>query len=144
MKLKVVLIGLLVAGLGASAAIAGPPPGKGKPPTTGDNCKPKVAVILKGELTATPGAGAASLSVDVMRSNRWGRAYVRAAQPTAVGLDQKTKVRRRGQKRVDALMQGDRVVVHARACKADLAEGATPALTAARVVAHPKKAETSS
>jgi hypothetical protein len=31
----------------------------------------------------------------------------------------------------------DRVVVQAKVCKADLAQGATPALTAKRVVAHP-------
>ena len=35
------------------------------------------------------------------------------------------------------LAAGDRVLVQARVCKADLAEGAVPALTAVRVVGHP-------
>jgi hypothetical protein len=33
-----------------------------------------------------------------------------------------------------------RVLVQAKVCKADLAEGAMPGLTASRVVAHPAKA----
>ncbi len=35
------------------------------------------------------------------------------------------------------LLAGDRVLVQAKVCKADLAQGATPPLTAKRVVAHP-------
>jgi hypothetical protein len=35
---------------------------------------------------------------------------------------------------------GDRVLVQARVCKADLADDVVPALTAVRVVAHPAKA----
>ena len=34
---------------------------------------------------------------------------------------------------------GDRVLVQARVCKTDLAQGAMPPLTATRVVAHPAK-----
>ena len=52
-----------------------------------------------------------------------------------------TKVRRPGKKTLDVLMAGDRVLVQARACKADLlATGAPPVLTAVRVVAHPAAA----
>jgi hypothetical protein len=136
-KLKSILVALVVAGLGVSAAVAAPPPGKGKPPATGEGCKPKVTVVLKGTLAATPGPSAMSLSVNVAKANRHGRAYVAAAQPTSVLVDEDTKVRREGKKTVGDLLSGDRVVVRARTCKADLAAQATPALTAARVVAHP-------
>jgi hypothetical protein len=135
MKMKLLLAGLLAASIGASAGVAAPPPGKGKPPATGEGCKPKVTVVLKGTLTAEP---TTSLSVDVTRANRWGRAYVGATH--VVSTDEKTKVRRQGKKTLDDLESGDRVLVQARACKADLAEEATPALTAVRVVAHPAAA----
>ena len=137
MKSKVLMTALVAAVLGASAAVAAPPPGKGKPPATGEGCKPKVTVVLKGTLTATPGISASALSVNVTRANRHGRAYVAAAQPTSVLVDEDTKVRRRGKKTLGDLLSGDRVVVQARTCKADLAAGATPPLTATRVVAHP-------
>ena len=137
MKLKFLLTGVVVAGIGVSAAIAAPPPGKGKPVATGPGCKPKVTVVLKGRLES---ASATSLSVDVSRGNRWARAYVEATQPTAVVVDQKTKVRRNGNKALAAaLVADDWVLVQARACKGELANEATPPLTAFRVVAHPAK-----
>jgi hypothetical protein len=131
MKLRLLLAGLAVAMLTVSAAVAAPPPGKGKPPT-GEGCKPKVTVVLKGTLTAAP------LTVDVTKANRWGRAYVGTS--TSVAVDAKTKVRRQGKKSIAELVVGDRVLVQAKVCKADLAEGAIPDLTAARVVAHPAAA----
>jgi hypothetical protein len=136
MKLRVLLVAALSAGLAASAAVAGPPPDKGKkPPTTGEGCKPMVTVVLKGTVK---NATSANLTMDVTRSNRWGRAYVTTT--TTVEVDtEKTKVRRNGKKTIVALEDGDRVLVQARACKADLADGATPELTAARIVAHPTK-----
>jgi hypothetical protein len=72
----------------------------------------------------------------VTRGNRWARAYVSAGS-ASVTVDSTTKVRRNGKKTLADLVTGDRVLVQARVCKADLAEGATPALTAVRVVAHP-------
>jgi hypothetical protein len=135
MKLKVTLVTLAAASLSASVAVAAPPAGKGPSPT-GAGCKPMVTVVLKGTLT---GVSASTLNVMVTSGNRWARAYVPpAAQPTTVGVDLKTKVRRQGAKKLDALVVGDRVLVQARACKADLlAEGTPPALIAVRVVAHP-------
>ncbi len=136
MKLRILLVAALSAGLAASAAVASPPPGKGKPSTTGEGCKPKVTVVLKGTVTA---ASTSSLSMDVTRSNRWGRAYVTTTATVSVD-GEKTKVRRKGNKTpAEGLVNGDRVLVQARVCKADLAEGATPDLTAARIVAHPAK-----
>jgi hypothetical protein len=136
MKMKFLLAGLLAASIGVSAAVAAPPPGKGKPLPTGVGCKPQVTVVLKGTVDS---ASASSLGVDVTRANRWGRAYVGAVQPVAVVPT--TKVRRNGNKTLAAeLVKGDWVLVQARTCKADLANDATPALTAVRVVAHPAAA----
>jgi hypothetical protein len=138
MKLRFLLAAVMVAGLVASAAIAAPPPGKGKPLPTGAGCKPKVTVVLKGTVDS---ASASSVSVDVTSSNRWGRSYVPGTGLTAVGVDTNTKVRRNGNTTSAAgLLKGDRVLVQARACKADLAGTTTPPLMAARVVAHPAKA----
>jgi hypothetical protein len=137
MKTKALLATVVVACLAATAAVAAPPPGKGKPPTTGQGCKPSVTVVLKGSLAATPGASATSLSVTVKSANRHGRAYVTAVQPTAVLVNEDTKVRRQGKATLGDLLMGDRVLVQAKVCKADLAQGATPPLTAKRVVAHP-------
>ncbi len=137
MKLKLLVAIVLALTVSASAAIAVPPPGKGKP-ATGPNCKPKVSVVLKGTLAAEPGA--TSISVTVTRANRHGRAYVTASQPLSVTVNADTKVRRQGKKTLTDLDAGDRVVVKARACKADLAAATPPALTAAKVIAHPASA----
>ena len=143
MKLRFLLVGVMAASLAASAAIAAPPPGKGKPETagkpstTGPTCKPMVTVVLKGTIDT---ASANSLSVDVTSANRWGRAYVPGTGLTTVGVDN-TKVRRNGNTTPAAgLLKGDWVLVQARACKAALAADAIPPLTATRVVAHPAKA----
>lgn len=133
MKLRLLLVSLAVAMLTVSAAVAAPPPGKGKP-ATGEGCKPKVTVVLKGVLTGAP------LSVDVTSANRWGRAYVAGTASTSIAVNADTKVRRQGKKTLDALGVGDRVLVQAKVCKADLAEGVMPPLTAVRVVAHPANA----
>ena len=135
MNLKPLLIGFAAAGLVVSTAVAAPPADKGKPPTTGTGCKPKIMVVLKGTLTGAP------LSVDVTSANRWGRAYVAGTASTSVAVDGSTKVRRQGKKAITDLVVGDRVLVKARVCKADLAQGAMPELTASMVVAHPAKAK---
>jgi hypothetical protein len=132
--IRALLATLVVVTLAASAAVAAPPPGAGKPPATGAGCKPKVTVVLQGVLTSV---SAIVLGVNVKQANRHGRAYVTAAQPTSVLVNTDTKVRRQGKKTLADLLVGDRVVVQARVCKKDLANGATPALTAVRVVAHP-------
>jgi hypothetical protein len=133
MKVKFLFVGLLAASVGASAAIAAPPPGKGKP-VVGPGCKPQVTVVLRGTVAS---ASASTLTVNVTRGNRWARAYVTAGS-ASVTVDTKTKVRRNGNKTLAAeLVPGDWVLVQARTCKADLAANATPALTAVRVVAHP-------
>ena len=134
MKIKLVLASLAVAGLAVSSAVAAPPEGKGKP-RTGEGCKPKVTVVLKGTLTGAP------LSVDVKSSNRWGRAYVPGVASTSIAVNDDTKVRRQGKNHITDLVVGDRVLVQARVCKDDLKDDAVPTLTASKVIAHPAKAE---
>jgi hypothetical protein len=136
MKVKVVFTGLIVAAVAVSSAVASPPADKGKPPATGAGCKPKIAVVLKGTLASTPGATATALSVKVTSANHWGKAYV-STTPRSIGVDANTMVRRQGQKTRASLLSGDRVLIQARACKADLANSAPPALTASKVIAHP-------
>lgn len=152
-KMKVVLVGLVIAGLAVSSAVAAPPEGKGKPETTppagkgkpettGTACKPKITVVLKGTLVS---ASANSLSMNVTGANRWGRAYKNAGTASAT-LDDKTKVRGNGMKTVADLLAelkaGDRVLVQARVCKADLKDPtAKPTLTASKVIGHPANAE---
>lgn len=137
MKMKFLIVAMVSASLGVSAAVAAP---QVKPPATGGGCKPKVTVVLKGTLAVEPVASSTTLSVNVTKANRHGRAYV-AASPVTVTVTADTKVRRQGKKTLGDLELGDRVLVQARACKADLAEGATlPALTASKVVAHPAAA----
>ena len=141
MKMKALLIGLVAASLLASAAIAAPPPGKGKL-TTGAGCKPQITVVLKGTLLS---ASADLLTMNVTGANRWGRAYKDAGTASAK-LDDKTKVRGNGMKTVADLLAElkalDRVLVQARVCKDDLKNDAKPTtLTASKVIGHPAKAE---
>ena len=141
MKIKLILAGLAVASLAVSSAVAAPPEGKGKP-RTGEGCKPKVAVVLKGTLTS---AATTSLGMNVTGANRWGRAW-KTAGTASVTLDTKTKVRGGGMKSVADLLEdlkaGDRVLVQARVCKDDLKDPtAKPELTASKVIGHPAKTE---
>jgi hypothetical protein len=138
MKLRALVAAVAAAALAASAATAAPPPGKGKPPTTGVGCKPSVAVILTGTLKADATAAPSALSVDVTGGNRFAQAYKKLTQPTAlISITATTRISRQGHHNATDLKANDRVNIMARACKADLANGATPALTAKRVTAQP-------
>ena len=123
-----------------SVALAAP---QTKPQKSGLGCKPQVTVVLKGTIPTAPGSGAAlpfALAITATHSNRFGPVYVKATQPVAVQVTDKTKIRRDSAKGVAALramLAGDRVLVTARACKPDLANNVTPMLTAVRLVAHP-------
>jgi hypothetical protein len=138
MRLKLLALALVAAALSVSAATAAPPPGKGKPDKTGANCKPNVSIVLKGTLTSDPGASDTSFTMKVLKTNKHGSAYLKAGEATIL-VDAKTKVRRKGAKMLDALALNDRVNVKAKACKAELKDGATPALTARKVDAHPAR-----
>jgi len=137
MRLRSIALALVAAGVAASIAVAAPPAGKGKPPTTGPGCKPRIMVVLKGTLASAPGAS--SISVNVTHANHHGLAFAKASQPLSILVDAKTVVRRQGKKTLADLVSGDRVLVQARACKADLQSTTAPQLTAVRVIAHPAK-----
>ena len=83
----------------------------------------------------------APLSVDVTSGNRWGRAYVEGTANTRSRSIRRYEGSPSGQGGIGDLELGDRVLVQAKVCKADLKNNATPALTARMVVAHPAKAE---
>jgi hypothetical protein len=139
MKLKTVLFVVALALVGASVAVAAPPTGKGKPPTTGVGCKPMVSVILSGKLAADAGSAPTSLSVNVTGGNHFAKAW-KNQNGVSIALGSSTKVNRQGDKNAADLKSGDKVVIRAASCKADLANNATPGLTASRVTAHPASA----
>jgi hypothetical protein len=136
MRFKFLVLALVASLVAVSAATA-----KGKPSKTGANCRPAVTVMLAGVLAADvdPQDGDASFVLTVKRSNRHGRAYKQAGSATIL-VDAKTRVRRQGAKSLGALSPNDRVHVTAKVCKADLANGATPDLTARKLGAHPAPA----
>lgn len=164
MRGKILLTAALAALACVSLALAAPPAGKGKPAspgkssganasagkgkpagkgkaTTGVGCKPAVAVILKGTLASAPGAGT-SFTMNATSGNAKAKAYVAGAQPVTILITPTTKIRREGLKLATDLVVGDRVLVQSRVCKADLANGAVPPLTALKVIAHPVAAVT--
>jgi hypothetical protein len=133
MRFKLLALALVASLVAVSAATA-----KGKPSKTGANCKPAVTVMLSGVLApdVDPQDGDASFVLTVKHSNRHGRAYKQAGSAT-ITVDAKTRIRRQGAKNLGALAPNDRVHVTAKVCKADLADGATPDLTARKLGAHP-------
>ena len=137
MKIKLFLIATVAAAIVVSSAVASPPADKGKPNSTGPGCRPSIAVILKGTLTGVGNP----LTVNVTSANHWGKAYLGSGKQVATTTD--TKVRGQGMKQLSELKSGFRVLIQARVCKADLANGGTPALTASKFIAHdPSKTDT--
>jgi hypothetical protein len=130
-KLKALVITVLfLAGIAASVAVAkGPPPGKGKgkkespaASSTGSTststaaCKPKVAVILKGDFVSGSGSGDEGVfQMMVRQANKHGKRYV--AETVTIAYDEKTKFRRRGHAELEDFEPGDSLNVQARACK---------------------------
>jgi hypothetical protein len=133
---------LLIVALVAALAVVSGAAGKGKPPRSGQGCKPAVKVVLAGVLAADvdPADGDTSFTMVVKHSNRFGRAYKLAGTAT-INVDQKTRVRRQGAHNLGALAPNDRLLVSAKACKADLANGAMPDLTAHKIAAHPARSQ---
>ena len=140
---KLVTVALATAALAASSATADPGHGK---PTGADATKCKPAnVKLMGVLTSDPGSTDTSFTMTVVKSNNAGKAYKLVGSAT-VNVDTKTKIHRHaagvhGNKAtIGDLTLGDYAKVKAKVCKTDLANGATPALTASKVDAHAPKA----
>jgi hypothetical protein len=136
MKVKAFISWALISAVAASAAFAAPPPGKGKPAATGEGCKPRISVILKGTLAGGGGTAPFALPVNVTGGNHFAAAFTKATQPVSVQVDTATKINRQGDKNAADLKSGDVVNIRARVCKGDLADGAAPSLTAVRVTAH--------
>jgi len=121
---------VFAAGVAASVAVAkGPPPGKGKgkkhqtaASTTGSTststaaCRPKVAVILKGEFVSGSGSDDEGVfQMKVRQANKHGKQFV--AETVTIAYDEKTKFRRHGHAEIDDFEPGDSLNVQARACK---------------------------
>ena len=143
MRLKFLALALVASLVAVSAAVAKDHPGKGhkNPPAAGANCK-MAKVDLKGVLAADvdPADGDTSFVMIVKKSSKHGKAF-KAAGSATIMVDAKTKVRRKGEHNLGALAPNDRLSIKAKVCKTDLAEGATPQLTARKIDARPAKAE---
>ena len=135
--MKTISLALAAVIAAAFAATAGAAPSKGKPPATGTNCKPSVAVILTGTLHADGAAAPFDLSVTVTGGNKASSGWKKLPQPLAVHVTSATKINRNGDGNPAHLKTGDRVNIQARACKADTVAAQLPSLTAVRVTAHP-------
>jgi hypothetical protein len=97
-------------------------------------------VVLHGTVATAPGTTPTlpfSLMLNITSSNKQGKAFVKATQPLPVSVTTTTKLSRQGAASLSSLLAGDKLTVKARTCKADLAAGAAPALTATMVSAHP-------
>jgi hypothetical protein len=110
--------------------------GYGKPIVA--ECGASVSVELQGTVASSPGTRAAlpfALMVDVRTGNRAAAAYVHAAQPLTVTVTPSTAIHRGHQMKgtLAGLRAGEHVTVLADACRPELANGATPALNAARI-----------
>ena len=115
---KLVTVGLATAALAASGATADP--GKGKSGTHGPACRP-APVMLAGTLANDPVSGDTSFTLIVKRANRLGRQYAKAGNPVTVNADPNTHYRKAGAaSTLDALAQGDRVLVVAKTCRAEV------------------------
>src|SRR5947209_10791085 len=113
MRFKIIVLAVVVAALSVSSATAAP--SKGKPPTTGAGCKPSVGLVLKGTVASAYDAGTKSFGMNVMHSNRHGRAFKKASQPLSIMTSDSTKVFRGGTAKLSDLAVGDRVLVKAKA-----------------------------
>jgi hypothetical protein len=130
---KLVTVGLATAALASSGATADP--GHGKSGAHGPACRP-APVFLAGTLANDPAAGDTSFMLTVKHANRLGRRYASAGNPVTVSVDANTHYRKAGAaSTLDALAQGDRVLIAAKTCRADVRNAlkshtALPSLTA--------------
>jgi hypothetical protein len=107
--------------------------GKGQTKKARPLCKPAASYILEGTVVS---AADGSLQIHVTRGNAHARVF--AGQDVEVAVDPTAHVRRDGPAEPTSLQPGDRVLVQVRGCKTD---GATVALDAVRVDAHPAAAQ---
>jgi hypothetical protein len=144
MKVKLLAaIAVFVVGLGVSLAVYSPASsGSGmattnkgkKPPKVGQNCRPKVSLILRGPLDTV---GSDSFKMDVTGTNTAARSF--KGKNVTVLVNDKTKILRLGKRvKLDKLVQGDRLSVQARACKAESGKTVPLAVRVTAVAAKTK------
>jgi len=146
MKRIALFLTLFVAGLAlASYASAGPKPPKGQDTTTtakphgksahGLTCTGKpVKLELKGTIVSV---GTDSFVMNVTGANHHAKGL--KGSPLTVQVTADTKIRRKGHAHASDLKAGDRVKVHAWACKTSGGDAPTTTVVAQKVDAHPAK-----
>lgn len=166
MKFKIFLLSLFVAGLSVSVALAAAPQSgrggqhhsipsstsgttpttesgkhKGKPSHEGADCKPKVALILKGDYVSgsADASGAGSFVMLVKKANGHGWNLDLVGKQATIMVDGNTKIRRKGHAKLSDFVAGDRLRVQIRMCKPAEGQAAPPQLLASKVNAHPAK-----
>ena len=123
---KLVTVALATAALAASSATADPGHGKPNGPNA-QKCNP-ANVKLMGVLTSDPGSTDTSFTMTVLKANHAGNAYKVAGSAT-IDVDQKTRIHRHAPG-----VHGNKATI------GDLADNATPDLTARKIDAHAPKA----
>jgi hypothetical protein len=154
-KLRALVITILfAAGIAASVAVAkGPPPGKGKKQQTAASstgststvaCRPKIAVILKGDFVSGSGSDDEGVfQMTVRQANKHGKQFV--AETVTISYDEKTKFRRRGHAELGDFQSGDFLNVQARACKQQKPKkGSTTGSTSTATTTAPSTSGTTS
>ncbi len=143
---KNLTIGLAIAAIAASGATAHDKPAK---PDKSARCHP-APVMLAGALANDPATGDTSFQLMVKHANHLGRMYAKAGNPVTVAVDDKTRVRKAGEKStLDALSQNDRAVVLAKVCRSDVRDAVKsssplPQMTARLVLAKAPNASSPS
>jgi hypothetical protein len=136
---KLVTVGLATAALAASGATADPGHGNSGKNQSQTRCRP-APVLLAGTLVNDSATGDTSFQLTVKHANRLGRLYVKAGNPVTVDVAAQTHYRKAGTaSTLDALAKGDRALVLAKVCRADVRKArqsgsALPDLTARLVL----------
>jgi hypothetical protein len=120
MKRQALFTVLTAASAAALAALASPAAGKGKPPTTGADCKPQVSVVVRGTAAAD---GNSTLSLNVSGGNHWAKLLFanKTTTTTTITASGSTRVTIAGKPgSLGSIKKDDRVLARYRVCKADL------------------------
>jgi hypothetical protein len=147
MKRIALLLALVLVGLSAASyAAAGPDPGnehgkgKGKAHAAASCTGKRARLELKGTIVS---AGSESFVMTVQKANHHAKSLT--ATQLTIQLTDQTKIRRKGHAKAADLTAGDRVKVHAWACRSGDGPGTTSItgpIVAQKVDAHPAKTTT--
>jgi hypothetical protein len=125
MKLKALVMTLAIAAFSVSVAVAAPNKGR-DPKTPGATanhgkkpCKGKMLQLSGSYVSGSADAsGAGSFAMQVKRGNRAARRLGLVGSQATLNVDARTRYRRHGKAKLGDLQAKDRLVVVARACKA--------------------------